>query len=53
MLNKKFTLVATLMATLVAGSVMAEQKADKKFVDDSSYAVGVINSVQNMQKQLA
>jgi len=42
MLNKKFTLVATLMATLVAGSVMAEQKADKKFVDDSSYAVGVL-----------
>ena len=42
MLNKKFTLVATLMATLVAGSAMAEQKADKKFVDDSSYAVGVL-----------
>lgn len=42
MLNKKFTLVATLMATLATTSVMAEQKADPKFVDDSSYAVGVL-----------
>ena len=42
MLNKKLTFVATLIATLTAGSVMAEQKADKKFVDDSSYAVGVL-----------
>lgn len=42
MLNKKFTLVATLMATLATTSVMAEQKADTKFVDDSSYAIGVL-----------
>ena len=42
MLNKKLTFVATLIATLTAGSVMAEQKADQKFVDDSSYAVGVL-----------
>ena len=41
MLNKKFTLVATLMATLVAGSVMAEQKADKNRWMIHHYAVGV------------
>lgn len=42
MLNKKFTLVASLIATFATTSVMAEQKADTKFVDDSSYAVGVL-----------
>lgn len=42
MLNKKFTLVATLIAAFTTTSVMAEQKANTKFVDDSSYAVGVL-----------
>lgn len=42
MLKMKLSMIAGLTAAVFAGSVVAAEKADQKFVDDSSYAVGVL-----------
>ena len=58
MLKTKLSMVALLAASLFSASTMAETtKADAKFVDDSSYAVGVlmgknIEGVMQSQKDL-
>ena len=42
MLKTKQTLTALLLSTLLSSGAMAAEKADKQFIDDSSYAVGVL-----------
>lgn len=43
MLKNKLSILAVAMSTLaISQATMAEQKADQKFVDESSYAVGVL-----------
>lgn len=55
MFNRKLSLIALVTGAIFATNAFAEQKADQKFVDDSSYAVGVlmgknIEGVVNSQK---
>ena len=57
MLKTKQTLTALLLGTLLSSGAMAAEKADKQFIDDSSYAVGVlmgknIEGVMESQKEV-
>ena len=57
MLKTKQTLTALLLSTLLSSGAMAAEKADKQFIDDSSYAVGVlmgknIEGVMESQKEV-
>ncbi len=57
MLKTKLSLFTLIVGTLFSTNVMAEEKANPKFVDDSSYAVGVlmgknINGVIESQKDI-
>lgn len=57
MLKMKLSVVAVLAGAFFATNAMAEEKADPKFVDESSYAVGVlmgknINGVIESQKEI-
>lgn len=57
MLKTKQTLAAVLLGTLFTTSAIAVEKADPKFIDDSSYAVGVlmgknIEGVVESQKEI-
>lgn len=57
MLNSKPTLLAVLLGTFFTTSAIAADKPDSKFVDDSSYAVGVlmgknIEGVVESQKEI-
>lgn len=42
MLKTKLSTIAIIAGTFLATHAMAEEKADQKFVDESSYAVGVL-----------
>ncbi|QIM67667.1 peptidylprolyl isomerase [Mannheimia granulomatis] len=57
MLKTKLSTLAIITSAFFATQVMAEEKADPKFVDDSSYAVGVllgknIEGVMESQKHI-
>lgn len=57
MLKTKLSTVAMIAGAILTTNAMAEQKADQKFIDDSSYAVGVlmgknIESVVESQKEM-
>ena len=57
MLKTKQTLTALLLGTLFSSGAMAADKADQQFIDDSSYAVGVlmgknIEGVMESQKEV-
>ncbi len=57
MLKTKLSTIAIIAGTFLATHAMAEEKADQKFVDESSYAVGVlmgknIEGVVESQKEI-
>lgn len=57
MLKNKLSLIAMIAGTLVTTQTIATEKAEPKFIDDSSYAVGVlmgknIEGVMESQKEI-